>query len=95
MKISNYDLLKLSGKRNEIAKTRRVETGGHSPRRNLHENPINSDLKLARQHFEAGNFSAARAIPWMPSRWALSLDDLLQREEHLQQQQAQVQGSDG
>ena len=86
------DLLKLSGKRNEIRKKleelkqeviRLAET--------FTKIPINSDrLKLARQHFEAGNFSAARAI-LDAEQMGIELDDLLQREEHLQQQQAQVQ----
>ena len=86
------DLLKLSGKRNEIHKKleelkqeviRLAETFTNIP--------INSErLKLARQHFEAGNFSAARAI-LDAEQMGIELDDLLQREEHLQQQQAQVQ----
>ncbi|MBS0177572.1 MAG: tetratricopeptide repeat protein [Nitrospira sp.] len=86
------DLLKLSEKRNEIRKKleelkqeviRLAET--------FTKIPINSDrLKLARQHFEAGNFSAARAI-LDAEQMGIELDDLLQREEHLQQQQAQVQ----
>ncbi|MBX3336947.1 MAG: tetratricopeptide repeat protein [Nitrospira sp.] len=86
------DLLKLSGTRNEIRKKleelkqeviRLAET--------FTKIPINSDrLKLARQHFEAGNFSAARAI-LDAEQMGIELDDLLQREEHLQQQQAQVQ----
>ena len=88
------DLLKLSGKRNEIRKKleelkqeviRLAET--------FTKIPINSDrFKLARQHFEAGNFSAARAILEDDAeQMGNELDALLQREKHLQQQQAQVQ----
>ena len=88
------DLLKLSGKRNEIRKKleelkqeviRLAET--------FTKIPINSErLKLARQHFEAGNFSAARAILEDDvEQMGNDLDALLDRDDHLQQQQAQIQ----
>ncbi|MCC7471874.1 tetratricopeptide repeat protein [Candidatus Nomurabacteria bacterium] len=88
------DLLKLSGKRNEIRKKlKELKQEVIRLAETFTNIPINSErLKLARQHFEAGNFSAARAILDADAeQMGNELDALLHREEHLQQQQAQVQ----
>ncbi len=53
--------------------------------------PINSErLRLARQHFEAGNYAAARAI-LDAEQMGSELDALLQQKEQLQRQQAETE----
>lgn len=53
--------------------------------------PINSErLKLAQQHFEAGDYTAAKAV-LDAEQMGSELDALLRRGEELQQQQAEVQ----
>lgn len=53
--------------------------------------PINTErLKLAQQHFETGDYAAARAV-LDAEQMGSELDALLRREEELQQQQAEVQ----
>ena len=52
--------------------------------------PINTErLKFARQHFESGDYSAARAI-LDAEQMGTELDALLNRDEQLQQQQAEI-----
>ena len=53
--------------------------------------PINTErLKLARQHFETGDYAAARAV-LDAAQMSSELDALLRRKEDLEQQQAEVQ----
>src|SRR5262249_44084497 len=52
--------------------------------------PINTErLKSARQHFEAGDYAAARAV-LDADQMGMELDALLKRDEQLQQQQAET-----
>ena len=86
------ELLNLSRERNEVHKQldelkqevlRLAET--------FTKIPINTErLKLARQHFETGDYVAARAV-LDAELMGSELDALLQRDEQLQQQQAEVQ----
>ena len=86
------ELLNLSNRRNEVHKLlndlkqeviRLAET--------FTKIPINSErLKLAKQHFETGDYAAARAV-LDAEQMGSELDALLQRNEQLQQQQAEVQ----
>ena len=53
--------------------------------------PINTErLKLARQHFETGEYAAAKAV-LDAEQMGSELDNLLRREEDLERQQAEVQ----
>ncbi|MCW5800411.1 MAG: tetratricopeptide repeat-containing protein [Nitrospira sp.] len=86
------DWLRLSMKRNDIVKTlddlkqeviRLAET--------FTKIPINTErLKLARQYFETGDYSAARTI-LDAEQMGNELDALLHREERLQEEQAEVE----
>jgi tetratricopeptide (TPR) repeat protein len=86
------ELLRISEQRNE-ARKRLIDFKQEVIRlaETFTKLPINTRrLKLAQQHFEAGDYAAARAV-LDAEQMGSELDALLRRDEQMQQQQAEVQ----